>query len=611
MSGRGWQAAWRADPARWSAVIVVLVALAASVSGLGNGFAYDDHPIIVENPRVQQFSAVWDYFTTSYWGPSRGNSLYRPITVILFALQRVAGGGSPLPFHIANVALYVASCVAVLVLARAMLPAGAALLAAVLWAAHPVHVESVANVVGQSEMLVAIPLLLAVALYLRDRARGPLRDRTALTIASLYAFGLLCKENAIVLPGLLLAAELAFGRADGSFAPRAAAAKSLRQLASVLGLVTILFLLVRSAVLNGVLGDLPHPALEGLSHGERLWVVLGLLPEVARLLVWPARLYADYSPDAVPVLASPSAGHIAGAALLVAYVAALAWAWRRERSGVLVFALAWVPITYALVSNVLFATGVMIAERTLFLPTVGAALAAGWCAAALTRVLAARPPATVAPARTALVALAVGVVTFGTVRSAFRQPVWQDNATLFATTVVEAPGNFRAHNALGVLFGAAGEWERAEYHLRIADSLFPEYDLIELSLARTLHFDDRCPEAILYYDRVLAKRPDTEVALVGRSACLLEVRRLSDARRDAVHGIASGQAVDAFRLILQKAESSLAANDTIDARNRWARAGRPTSQSNARLRVPVLLRRNQPVLMRRNSPESVPDSAAP
>ena len=111
---------------------------------------------------------------------------------------------------------------------------------------------------------------------------------------------------------------------------------------------------------------------------------------------------------------------------------------------------------------------------------------------------------------------------------------------------------------------------------------------MELSLARVLHFDDRCPDALPVYDRVLRRRPEAEIATVGRTACLLEVRRLSDARAEALKGIGRGLSVGAFGMMLQKAESSLVANDTVDARNRWWRAGGPVSKSPARLRVPVL-----------------------
>lgn len=587
-----------ARPLAWSVALVVAAALLSSVSGLGNGFAYDDNAVIVENPMVGELHTPMEYLRDSYWGPSRGNSLYRPLTVQLFALQWAAGDGSPFAFHLANVLLYAATAVAVLLLARLFLPAGAAAVGALAWAVHPVHVEAVANAVGQSEMLAAVPMLLAVTLYVRERRRGPMRSRVLAAILGCAAAALLSKEHAVLLPVLLVLAEVVHRRFP---APKSAPAPTPWLLFRSLALLVSAYLVARTVVLQGLAGDVPHPALEGLGAAERSLAMLAIVPEYARLLLWPMRLYADYSPQSVPLAVAPGLAHLPGIAVLVAFGLALAWAWRRDRA--MAFALLWVPVTLALVANVLIPTGVILAERTLFLPSVAVALLAGWLVASLTPRVAALPTRWIRVAAIALVPL---LLVAGAARSAERQLVWEDNATVFSTLVADAPDNYRAHHALGELFGAAGAWARAEHHLRIADSLYPGYDLLELSLARVLHFDDRCPEALGWYDRVLVRRPDAEIARVGRTACLLEMRRLSEARVEAVDGIARGLSVESFSLLLQKAESSLAANDTVDARNRWWRSGSPVSKSDARLKVPVLLQRPAGDRGGRRMPDSSP-----
>ncbi|MBP7549626.1 MAG: hypothetical protein KA761_05020 [Gemmatimonadaceae bacterium] len=583
MSARREQAmrAWGAHDLRWSVALVLVVALAASASGLGNLFAYDDIPIIVENPMVTQLHGLGEYLVDSYWGPSRGNSLYRPLTVIAYALEWAVGGGSAFPFHLANVVLYAATAVAVLALFRQLLPRVPAVIAAAVFAAHPVHVEAVANVVGQSEMWTAIPMLLAVLAYVRDRQQGALRTRTVFVITGCFAWALLHKEHGIVLPTLLLAAELCF--AGRGFAESADGARTRWMLARALVLLTVAYIIVRLSILGGFAGDAPHPALDGLPTGRRLLVMLGLVPEFVRLFLWPASLYPDYSPQAVPFLDAPALGHLPGALVLLGVLALFVWAWRRDR--VIAFGLLWAGLTLGPISNILLPTGVLIAERTLFLPSVGVLLVIGRVLERAWPTLAAYPARWV---RVAVPTVGAVVLVAATAHSAERTLVWADNPTLFSTMVVESPNNFRSHFALGELFGAAASWKRAEYHLRIADSLYPGYDLLELSLARVLHFDDRCPDALPVYDRVLRRRPEAEIATVGRTACLLEVRRLSDARAEALKGIGRGLSVGAFGMMLQKAESSLVANDTVDARNRWWRAGGPVSKSPARLRVPVL-----------------------
>ena len=597
-----WQELWERDRARWSVLLVVAVALATSVSGLGNGFVYDDVPVLVENPMVTQLHGLTEYLTASYWGPSRGSSLYRPLTVIVYALEWVVGGGKPWLYHLVNVALYAMTAVVVLRLARELLPAGAALVAGLLWAAHPVHVEAVGNIVGQSELLTALPMLLAVTAFVHDRRAGALRRSTVALVALLFACALLTKEHGIVLPALLVLAEVSL-RTEGT-APDREVRRRLWLLARVLALMVICYVVVRLAVLGGFVGDAPHPALEGLTRGQRAWVMLGLVPEFVRLFWWPARLYADYSPQSVLLLTAPDPRHLVGAAWLVLFGALLVWGWRRDR--IVAFALLWIALTLGPVSNILVATGVLVAERTLFLPSVGIALLVGRAVAILW------PRLLTVPARWVRIAVpgVAGVVLVSAVAlSADRQLVWEDNPTLFATMVVDAPQNYKAHHALGELFGSAGAWARAEPELRLANSLLPGYDLLELSLARMLHFDDRCPEALPLYESVLSHRADAEVAAIGRAACLLETRRLTAAREESIRGIGRGLSVGPFGMLLQKAESSLVATDTVDARNRWWRAGAPFSRSNARLKVPVLMMRSG-TISRRRMPESLPDSAS-
>lgn len=67
---------------RRNSFVVAAIALAASVTSLGNGFAYDDIPIIASNARVHDLSSWWTRFGSSYWSPQYGESLYRPLSML-------------------------------------------------------------------------------------------------------------------------------------------------------------------------------------------------------------------------------------------------------------------------------------------------------------------------------------------------------------------------------------------------------------------------------------------------------------------------------------------------------------------------------------------------
>src|SRR5258708_31525497 len=109
------------------------------------------------------------FFGMASWPAQWGNEGYRPLTILAYSLEWAAGHGKPWLFHAVNIGMYAAISVAVFYLAETCLPFAAAWVAAALFAVHPVHVEAVASVVGQSELLAALFMIPAVALYIRRR----------------------------------------------------------------------------------------------------------------------------------------------------------------------------------------------------------------------------------------------------------------------------------------------------------------------------------------------------------------------------------------------------------------------------------------------------------
>src|SRR5688500_10663046 len=237
-----------------AALLVAALALAAGWSSLANGFAYDD-VYILEKAGRHSMSGWWRDFATTYWPISMGGDGYRPLTVTAFRAQWVLGDGTPLIFHAVNVALHALTSVVVFWLSTALLPFAAACLAAALYAVHPVHVEAIANSVGQSELMVALLVTLAVVVYIRGRNAATLRWPGWLLIGALYLTACLFKEHAIVLPALLLVAELTV---VVDRAPPRQRFGRLRTPYLALGAIAIAYLAARSrVVLGGGAGFVP------------------------------------------------------------------------------------------------------------------------------------------------------------------------------------------------------------------------------------------------------------------------------------------------------------------------------------------------------------------
>lgn len=520
--------------AAWASVVAL--ALASSITSITNKFAYDDVAIILRNDRVHSLSNLWTLWTTSYWPKDvMLGGLYRPVTVTSFALQWAAGDGHPMVFHAASVLLYALVCVAVFWLASQLLAPVFAWVAAALFAVHPLHAESVGNLVGQAELWAALFMVLAAVVFIRARRSGPLTAQTTIVLGVLYALACLSKENGVVLPLLLGAAELTL---DRSGRPLRRRITELRPLFLLLLLVGLAFVWVRGMIMTGM-ADLVAPIFQSQSFRLRALTMFRVLLDWVRLFFWPANLSADYGPRRIEIVTGPTPEMMASVLILIG-VGALAWTSRRAVP-VLTFAIAWVLIGLIIPSNLLIPTGFVLAERTLFLASVGVPLG---IAAAAERINS-RVQISTRGKQFAVAGLALALV-LGTARSALRQPVWRDNATLFAQTVVDAPTSYRARMMHSFALKAQKRDAEALDELRLARLIFPaDPELMEYTAVEYGNMQ-RCPLAIPLYRRALELDPARILARQGLTVCLMIIGDYAGARSEVVKGLARGGARDSY-----------------------------------------------------------------
>jgi Putative Zn-dependent protease, contains TPR repeats len=509
------------------ALLVAVAAVLASITGLRNGFALDDVEVIVKNPLLHTLAAPWGLFHTTYWRPEMGATLYRPLTMVTFAVQWVIGGGSPLPFHITSIGLYACLSVVVYRFARLLVSPAAAFGAALVFAVHPVHVEAVANVVGQSELWVALILVSLVTSYVQIRRAGTLEPRHIMGIAAGYAVACCFKEHAIILPALLLGAELLLIGDEKTFASRI---RQMIPLATAMAIVGFGFLLVRYSVVGTEL-DSPALILRQQTFGTRFFTMLSVVIEWIRLFFWPMNLSADYSYPRIRTHSGFEVQMLPAVAVILG-VAWIAWA-IRKRAPVAAFGIFWIAVTMLIPSNLIIVTGFVLAERTLMLPTVGFALCVG---AALQQLLAA---AEAAPGRTrSLTFGAVGAVIVAFAgRSMTRAPVWRDNDTLIRQTVLDVPSSHRAHWMYATYLAENNRQRDALEEMDLAVALGERDDVLLLGFAGDMFARaGRCPHALPLYRRALALGPNNVQLRANTSLCLLNIGKLAEAKSIALGG---------------------------------------------------------------------------
>lgn len=443
---------------RHSVALLLFAVIVAYANSLLNGFALDDTWIIESAARAHDpwnWGAIW---LTPYW-PRGDAGAYRPFIIFLFALQWAAGDGATWVFHAVSLILHGAATVLLFLLLRTLVrqPA-AALVGALLFAVHPVHVEAVANVVGQAELVVTCAILAACLLHLQRPGDPALGGGRLAGIGLLYLVAMLTKESAIVLPALLVVADAAAGRVGRGAAGLRAYARDMAPVGLTLLVVVVLVFALRLRVLGEFFGSMPSPDLTFLREPAiRIPTALRAWGEYARLMFFPLELAPDYAPRRLGPETGPSPGVLLGAALLALTVLG---ATRIESRPGLGFPCAWFLVAIMPVSNLLFPAGVIVAERTLYMPSVALAAAAAFAWRAWVANAAARPPA--------LAALAVVALLF-TARTALGNRVWRNDDTLLEEMLTRHPEVYRGHwIAAGVAMergdSAAADASWAEAH---------------------------------------------------------------------------------------------------------------------------------------------------
>ncbi len=491
-------AAVEARPRLW-------VALAAVVPYLGTLWdppILDDGWAALDNPLVWSLRNVGRIFRELYGfaGDPSVRGPYRPVTTLSYALNYAVHGRWTPGFHAVNLALHALSSVLLWTLvrrlARAAFPARAdraALLAGLLFALHPAHVEAVATIFGRTEPLSAAFALGALLLALGWREAAWRLPAAVLVLVG----GVLSKEVAVVTPALFILLAWAAPEAAGlSARPGLAGAKSRRALLGAAGVAGALSLSAAPYFLVRGLDVSVAPVARWFPLGTPPWHVFltmsRVLGEYLRILAFPSFLGGDFAYAArIPTLTAPNASFwIATAAWVAALAAGTALLLSRraplEGAGLLWTLVGLTPVLH------LIPVGVLLAERLLYLPSAGFCLAAG---VALARLLPAAaetvppepaPGAALARARRSGVAVAAAILALLGARTVARTLDWLSPVAFWESELEKAPRQVVVNNNLAVALSDRGDDARAAERLEVALAEQPGYwrAWVNLGIAR-------------------------------------------------------------------------------------------------------------------------------
>jgi hypothetical protein len=516
-------------------VVVAVASVLAFLPVLDNGFVDWDDPLhVVDNPRIQALDASslrWMWTTAA-----RGH--YMPLTWFSYAVQYRLWGLAPMGYHVTSVLLHSLTALLVMAIAnvlfraaRGMDPggdpgvrAGAAGLAALLFAWHPLRVEAVAWVSAQQVLLSGALMLGALLTYLVGCERasgGPLPARTLGTAIGLFALAGLARSTAVVLPAILLVLDVfplgRLGPRGGGW--RGPAVRHVWREKALFGLVALCLIPVAvgtrvSQVRATEVFGLPLLVAASVfavwrSFVSTLWPVrLGPIQEL-----WPGARATDD-----PFL-------VAGAGVLGVSILALAGRrWSPAPLAAWLLYLACLAPTLPVVSRGLAPLG---ADRYTYVAGAswailgGAAvlaLGAGWQAGRL--------PGWSGPAGLAGVVLALGAL--GTV-TWHQTSIWRDSRALWTRAVEAWPTSAVAQSGLGRLLEREGDVAGATARYETAVRLWPRYARFRAEWGRLLARQGRLEEGVAELRRAVALDPGSAAARVALGVILLRQGRLDDA----------------------------------------------------------------------------------
>jgi protein O-mannosyl-transferase len=413
--------------------------LAAYANSFGTGFPLDSRALILQDPRVHALSRqnLALILQHTYWWPYGESGLYRPITTLsyLFNYAILGNAQQTAGYHWLNLLLHAANVVLVYLLGRRLVGRTwpAAFIAAV-WAVHPVLTEAVTNIVGRADLLAAFAVLSGLLMYLRStEAEGWRRLAWLAGLMAVATLGVFSKESAVVLPGVIVLYELAWWSERG---PLRGLLTGCAVLVAPLAALAYQRSVVLSAAVPAVFPFTDNP-LVGAGFWTARLTAIGVMARSLGLIIWPATLSCDYSYAQIPFARGTVTDWIGWMAIAAAFAAIGLLFWRRRRAAF--FAAAFAVLTYLPASNLLFMSGTIMAERLLYLPSIGV------IACLVMAVHAAGVRVRWTP--TAPVALALVAAAF-MVRTWIRNPDWSDELALASSAVRTSPDSFKSHEML-------------------------------------------------------------------------------------------------------------------------------------------------------------------
>ncbi|XP_064073545.1 protein O-mannosyl-transferase Tmtc3 isoform X2 [Vanessa tameamea] len=490
-------------PRRGLGAILVLACILVYHNCLYCGFVFDDISAIKENRDLRPQTPISNIFLNDFWGTpihkEQSHKSYRPLTVLTFRWNYAVHGLQPAGYHLVNLLLHALVSLLYYRVCAMFLPEFASFVAAILFAVHPIHSEAVTGVVGRAEMLSSLFFLGALLCYARAATKRRYTDwRYVAACTACVGIAMLCKEQGITITAVCVVYELFVAqKRRGNNTGRSwfeywgkggwgcACGEAARRVATVC-CATLALLAARLHVMGAqlpVFTRFDNPAGAALPPARHL--TFAYLPALnAWLLTLPEALCCDWTMGTVALLRSwRDPRNLATFALATTLIAGAIHA-LRTRCSALSMGLALLVLPFLPASNLFFPVGFVVAERVLYMPSMGWCLlvAHGWR-------LVAKKRAKLAAAALIFLLMAFSAKTY------VRNWDWKTEYSIFASGLKVNRNNAKLYNNVGHALEAEGKYAEALEFFKTAVNVQPDDVGAHINVGRTFNHLGRYQEA--------------------------------------------------------------------------------------------------------------------
>ncbi len=467
-------------PKKWavlcSVFLIIVSGLLVYANSINGKFVWDDEIQILDNKEIRSWDNLPRIFGENVGtGAGRNYNFYRPLHVFTLMADYSLWKLDPRGWHLTNISLHILTALCLYTLANLLFFNNTlSLLTALFFVVHPIHTEVISYISGREDPLSAFFTLLCLIFYIKNFRPAII---SIFLVSTCFILAILSKENALILPFLVLLYHYMFG------------GFKFKKFSWLVAIVFI-YIALRLTILN-------FPAPQDQSPTtlfDRIPGFFVAMTNYVSLLILPFDLHMEYG-DMLFKLSDPKA--LLG--ILITALAAIC-AFRSRKSNKLVtFSILWFFVCLLPQSN-LYRINAYMNEHWLYLPSFGFFLGTSNYLYLMYKNKKLKALAVIACAGL------LSFYSFLTIKQ--NATYWKDPISFYEKTLQYAPFSSRICNNLARLYDASGRHKEALELFKKAIMISPQYAEAYNNLGVAYAEDNRNAESVDEYKKAIEIDPD-------------------------------------------------------------------------------------------------------